>query len=216
MTIARSHPTDSQRVLFASSVALGGLTWQVAAGHLHTIDHRLAEWVATLRSARLDGLIQAVAWFGGVEWTIGALAALGWWSWRRSGLSASLMYAGAYAGGFGLLMILRVLVGQWRPEATTLPTSMDVVTRFHLAGFPSGHAFRSAFVLGWLAHAMRQVSLRAARLVRFGCLLLIAAVGFTRVYLNRHWASDVVGAWLVAWVALAIVPYWEGARGRQP
>jgi membrane-associated phospholipid phosphatase len=37
-----------------------------------------------------------------------------------------------------------------------------------------------------------------------GCAALILLVGATRVYLDRHWMTDVVGAWMLAGTALAL------------
>jgi membrane-associated phospholipid phosphatase len=105
---------------------------------------------------------------------------------------------------------LRLSIPHWRPDTLTLPASMDLVTRFELAGFPSGHAFRSAFVFGWLGDELKTVHAGWARLGRLLCVVMIVLVGFSRLYLNRHWASDVLGSWLVALVAFSIARCWEG------
>ncbi len=65
--------------------------------------------------------------------------------------------------------------------------------------FPSGHAQGSAFLYGFLALRVKQGWQRAVLL----CLPLL--VGLSRLYLGRHWPSDVLGGLLVGglWVGMA-------------
>lgn len=93
------------------------------------------------------------------------------------------------------------LLARARPDRTDWAT--------HATGyaFPSGHTTTSALVAGLLCWAVT----RSARpgLARTTCVLAVcwaAAVGLTRVYLGVHWASDVVGGWLLAtaWLGLCL------------
>ena len=73
-------------------------------------------------------------------------------------------------------------------------------------GFPSGHVFAATiFVLVlvyllWSLDAPRRWQ-RAAR--AFG-IVFITLVGYSRIYVNAHWLSDVVGG-LLAGIAFALV-----------
>ena len=72
-------------------------------------------------------------------------------------------------------------------------------------GFPSGHVFGAtifvivAVYLLWCVDAPPRAQ-RAARV--FGALF-VAAVGYSRIFVNAHWLSDVVGG-LLAGVAFAL------------
>jgi undecaprenyl-diphosphatase len=74
------------------------------------------------------------------------------------------------------------------------------------SSFPSSHA-ANAFTIAWvLARRWR----RAAP----GLLLLAAAVAFARMYLNRHFLSDVVTGAAIGWVSAHLVLKWYSTRER--
>lgn len=189
------------------AMVLGLFAWQVGQGHLALVDVRAAALVAALRSPGLDGPVRLLTFFGSSAWSGLALAGLSGWAWRRGKRPEVRILAATFALGFAVEAALRLLVVHWRPDALTIPASMDLMTRFHLTGFPSGHAFRSAFLFGWLSQALGRA--RMGRWGRWMCLAMIGVVGLTRVYLNRHWMSDVLGGWLVASVALLIALVWK-------
>jgi membrane-associated phospholipid phosphatase len=69
------------------------------------------------------------------------------------------------------------------------------------ASFPSGHAMGSIIGYGTLAYA--GVVLLRRRLAKFAVILLVVAIvgmiGWTRIYLRAHYASDVVAGWALGW-----------------
>ncbi|MBI3087854.1 MAG: phosphatase PAP2 family protein [Candidatus Omnitrophica bacterium] len=202
--------SNPRRAFLASVLALGTLSVLATQGVLKGADQQIAVWFLPLHSRYLDGPMQVLAWFGGSTWTILALLGLGALAWRRGGNAGALALTATFLAGALLQVFLRLWVSQWRPDAGAIPASMDLLTRFELAGFPSGHAYRSAFLFGWIARAA--VGTRWERLLVPGCALMVGLVGITRVYLNRHWASDVLGAWLVVLTMLSLVRWWEERR----
>lgn len=87
----------------------------------------------------------------------------------------------------------------------------------HSFSFPSGHALCSfvfyAVLAGLLAARLRSVALRIALWI--AAALLIAAIGFSRIYLGVHYPSDVIAGYLAAaiWVAtLLVLDRWRRVR----
>ena len=153
----------------------------------------------------LDRFAAGVTWLcdasGTAVLTLGLLAAF---LWRKHYLTAATF--GAVVAGVVLLeLVLKPAFGNARPEL--FPRTVE-------AGgfsFPSGHALRAVGIFGFLA------ALGAARgwehrnsgwwLVSVACVVLAAAVCWSRVYLGVHWPTDVVAGALAAagWVAACLV-----------
>ncbi len=199
--------TDPRHALWWWALALGVWSFLVARGYLVTTDESFRAWSAAIHSPSLDGLMRRVTFFGSSSWTILALVGLGLWTCRHGGVRAVGVLAGAFLVGGMLEVVLRLVVPHWRPDAPPIPASMDLISRFELSGFPSGHAFRSAFVFGGLIQRLKGV--RWGKWGKVACLVMMTLVGFSRVHLNRHWASDVLGAWLVVLVTFSIARCWQ-------
>jgi membrane-associated phospholipid phosphatase len=108
--------------------------------------------------------------------------------------------AAALAAGCGLawlsVQIVKGAVDRARPPSPLV----------HATGssYPSGHASNS---VGWLALAIAVTVLvpRRFRLAAVGAgLLMMLAVGFTRVYLRAHYLSDVLGGESLALAVYAV------------
>lgn len=103
--------------------------------------------------------------------------------------------------GEGLLWLLKWIFGRARP-ATRLYDPVG-------ASFPSGHSFAAAILYGFLIYLLWRVTTNdAARAL--GTALLIAvilAIGTSRILLNVHWVSDVLGGLVIglAWLVFSLL-----------
>lgn len=97
-----------------------------------------------------------------------------------------------------VMSLIKRLVQRIRPENGMI----EGVTNF---SFPSGHAFMSVafygFLIWWTISVIKQQQLRIA--VILFLVLLIIMIGYSRVYLRMHYATDVLAgftggtAWLL-------------------
>ncbi|MFE0851040.1 phosphatase PAP2 family protein [Streptomyces rochei] len=135
-------------------------------------------------------------------WTMRLLcAAVVLWLWFRRGDRWTAVWLGAACLlGSLLQQLLKAAVDRARPVWP------DPVDSAHFAAFPSGHAMTATFVCGllvWLVHhygaadGVRRAALAAA-------VVSVAGVGVTRVWLGVHWATDVLGGWLLGALVVAL------------
>jgi undecaprenyl-diphosphatase len=88
------------------------------------------------------------------------------------------------------------------------PVFSDPITLANGFSFPSGHAMGSMVFYGLIAYFLMRRSkpiLDRILIVLIG-LLIIAIIGFSRIYLGLHYPSDVVGGYSagLAWLAFTI------------
>lgn len=134
---------------------------------------------------------------------------------QRHWLTLALVLGGTISGSI-VVTLVKALVGRTRPAVT------DHLVTVYNASFPSGHAANSACVYLTLALLLLQITEQRAvrRYVLGAALLLVTAIGCSRVYLGVHWPSDVLagwtfgGLWAVAWWALGAALRLRIARGK--
>ncbi|WP_394213330.1 phosphatase PAP2 family protein [Psychrobacter piscatorii] len=96
---------------------------------------------------------------------------------------------------------------------------IDILLQEHTYSFPSGHATISIALYGFLAYMAIRFSQRFIHQVRILslALLLCLLIGLSRIVLNEHYLSDVMGGFLVGtlWLTIAIsMMEWLTARGK--
>ena len=87
------------------------------------------------------------------------------------------------------------------------PDAVPHWASFSAASFPSGRAALSAIVYLTLAvvAADRLPSVASKRYLMSGAVLLVVAIGFSRLYLGVHWPTDVLAGWALggSWAILS-------------
>ncbi|CFX98384.1 Phosphatidic acid phosphatase type 2/haloperoxidase [Syntrophomonas zehnderi OL-4] len=119
---------------------------------------------------------------------------LGWQKrWWEALFSISSLFSAWVLMGF-----LKNIIARPRPlgEALTIATGFS---------FPSGHAMLSLAFYGFLALVVSgDCPPKYRSLIRVGFSVLILIIGFSRVYLNVHYTSDVLAGYILGALILAV------------
>ena len=122
-----------------------------------------------------------------------------WWAIRVATISITSV---------GLMSLLKNIIHRVRPTGGMV----EGITNF---SFPSGHAFMSVAFYGlliWLAATSIKNKWQKQIAVAF-LILLVLLIGFTRIYLRMHYASDVIAGFCMStiWIILcfAVIRYFE-------
>ncbi len=103
-------------------------------------------------------------------------------------------------------LVIKHSVGRPRPN----PALVRVYKSQHGQSFPSGNVASSVTFWGWLL-AMGMIHLKGPlrKIILAIPSLIMILVGPSRIYLGDHWASDVLGGYLLggSWLALALRVY---------
>lgn len=116
--------------------------------------------------------------------------------------SKQILIAEAYLlAALPLAGLLKIITMRSRPESIYVENM-----RFKTYSFPSGHAYGSFLVFGFLAYlAFKYLPAPLSWLTSAVLGLLILAVGVSRVYLGAHFPTDVIGGWLLGAAVLFLV-----------
>lgn len=158
---------------------------------------------APIGSVRVTSMVRDVTALGSttvltilVAFVALLLASMG--RWRTGVLVAIACASGSWAN-----VLVKHVVARTRPDL--VPHLMAETSN----SFPSGHAANSAIVYLTLATLawplLRRPAARA--FVMAAAVLLVIAIGASRVYLGVHWPSDVLAGWLFG--ALWAIGWWR-------
>ena len=186
--------------LAASVLALVLFSWlaeEVFEGGARHFDDTVRAWVHQFASPTLTSVMVAISWLGSAGLALVIIVALIVFlrlKWRRAAIWLLL----TMAGGLILELAFKSAFHRLRP----IPF-FDAVP--HTYSFPSGHSLMSFCIYGVLAgllsHRIRSRVRRAV--VWIIAIVLVAAIGLSRIYLGVHYPSDVVAGYLTAamWVS---------------
>jgi undecaprenyl-diphosphatase len=174
------------------------------------VDHAVSAWFVGHQNPVLYKIALVTTWIGSPEVMVLLAIAAGVWFYGRTGRRKAGVVVAAPAVGGLLSGIIKILYGRARPVGAVLLNERTY-------SFPSGHAATSAAVVVTLCYVCareRMISWPAA-IVIGGSVPLV--VGLSRLYLNVHWFTDVVGGWTVGlFVAAMSAALYEWLRRTAP
>lgn len=190
-------------MLIGASWVFVGIAEDVVSGDpLTLVDTQLAAWFHTHSTPLMTQVMLIIGNLQGtLEMSICAL--LFWiflmWKKQRYWLLALIL---TVPGGMLLNLLMKQIFQRARPSFT------DPIITLTTYSFPSGHAAGATLFYGVLAAFLvaRILKWRWRVVVVLVAILLVALVGFSRIYLGVHYLSDVLAgvAEGVAWLALCL------------
>jgi membrane-associated phospholipid phosphatase len=210
-------------VLFALAIAILGIPFglllhQVAThGPLTGFDEDGAAWLNDRfhDQATSIRILEAISFLGKPIFLVFAVGLPVLWLLRHGGRRLPIFLVVTCLGGGIIDTIVKVAVGRPRPEVDE-----PILTAFGKS-FPSGHSMQAVVCYGALLVVFlplcdgwkRRAAITAT-------IVVILAIGFSRLTLGVHFVSDVLGgyalgaAWLLA--SIAAFEIWREERGRRP
>ncbi len=146
-------------------------------------------------------IMQVITFFGSPEFLLPANCILaGIFLFKKEQRLYSLKVASVALTSTGVMFLLKTLLQRQRPL-------VPVISQVHGYSFPSGHSFSSLVFFGMLAYIIDKAIKKKwlKWLLIIGCFVLTFLIGFSRVYLKLHFASDVVAGFClgIIWLLLA-------------
>ena len=192
----RKGPNPGYLLLGVSVAAAAGfavVARKVARHETSAVDAKVRRETPKRRSRKTKRAAEALGPLG-KPWLHGPVAAVLAAYTRPRSRAAAAAIAMSSAGSAGLNKVFeRVLEQRKQPPGHPAPDEQS---------FPSGHAMETAAVALTSAYVLAREGRADAWIAAPAALALPILSGTGRVYLDRHWASDVVGG-LLAGVSVA-------------
>jgi undecaprenyl-diphosphatase len=178
-------------------VAFGLLTDLAEDHQLLPADPIVRAMVQSERRPALDSAMNLVTGLGSGGFLLPIALGATWWLWRRSRSQAGFL-ALVSAGAVVLEGVTKWATSRPRPNLSS-------------SGFPSGHTLAAVVVFGALVYIASGRATHPLRRwpVSIAAGLIVGVVAFSRLYLDAHWFSDVLGGLSggLAYLLLSIIVF---------
>jgi undecaprenyl-diphosphatase len=202
-----------QGVLLLIAIAFGILTFLVKTTPSFAIDLQITRSIQLINFPYLSLLMSLISWagFGPQVIIITGLIVLLIYVLGLQWEALTALIAALFS--IAINVLVKDLIGRPRPAADLV----NVVARLQDYSFPSGHVmYYLGFLgfIGFLVFSLLKPSLkRSLLLVIIG--IPIVLIGVSRIYLGEHWASDVLGSYLLGSLTLvASIQFYRWGKTR--
>ncbi len=197
-------------VLAATAFAFVELLEEMAEDPLVPADTFVYTLMQSLRMPALDALMIAITELGDTVVVVSMTAAVALWlMWRRA-WRTTVYWLTAIAGASLINTAIKAALERPRPVELYLQGASNW-------SFPSGHSTVNAVLYGCLAMIIIRECRPGLRVpVAVGAAVLIFLIGFSRLYLGAHWASDVFGGFVFGAMWLALLSLFYMYRRAEP
>lgn len=183
---------------------VGFLLFSIFKANFQSINTTINLWTATIHTDTATLLAKGIHYaFDTIMITVTAIIMAGFLL-IKGHKAKSVLLLSSVGGSALLVTAIKTITQVARPENQVIHDSSF--------SYPSGHCAGAIVFVGlityyiWLKWSSNQ-HVKVFSSVIF--VLVVAFVGFNRIYLNVHWLSDVVGGYLFGafWLSLCIIVY---------
>ncbi|MEH1962905.1 MAG: phosphatase PAP2 family protein [Nostoc sp.] len=177
---------------------LAKLAEEVLEREAFAFDTTFLLWLHQFANPNLDNFMLLITNLGNPSTVVivaGVTVLLLWWRRYRE---EAKVFVIACLGGLILNTGLKLFFSKPRPE---LWHRLISETSF---SFPSGHALGSMVLYGFIAYELATHYPHFAKVIYSLTVILIAAIGISRLYLGVHWPTDIIAGYGVGFLWLMI------------
>lgn len=203
-------------LLICASIAFAVLAFAAHNAPYFSFDLEIARRVQGIDTAWFDALMKLVGWPGYPPQVYVVVVLLFLLIWFLVSKWAAVTLAVATFGIGALGLLFKILVNRPRPD----PALIHVMNPNLDGGkysFTAGHVESYIVIFGFiffLAYISQNHSWMRS-LVMIICAVLIVLIGPSRIYSGEHWASDIIGGYLLGIIGLVLTIWfyqWGVAR----
>ena len=171
---------------------------EVLEKETQSLDTRVLMTIRQWHTPFLDRLLVVITNIGNPSVLLAASLLLATFLLWRKQKAETVTLAIAAIGALGLNIVLKDLFARTRPELWQRTVEVNFYS------FPSGHAMMSVVVFGIIGYLLATHMPRWRLAIASSIVLLVCAIGFSRLYFGVHWPTDIVAGyaagtvWLVA------------------
>lgn len=154
-------------------------------------------WISTTHTS----IMQIITFIGSQNFLLPAnIILIGFYLFFKKNKTTAFNIAAISITSVVVMFLMKFFLQRERPL-------VPLIAKVHGYSFPSGHTFTSVTFYGIIAYIIyKNVRNKLLKWILISlCIILILLVGFSRVYLRLHYASDVIAAFCLGliWLVLA-------------
>lgn len=178
----------------------------------YALDTSILLAIRRIHTTLLDQAMMGITFIGDPSIVLVICLGIGIWLLKLGRRSSAVTLLVAALGAIGLNVLLKHWFGRARPALWNRIVDVGKYS------FPSGHAMVSLVIYGLIGYILTTKFPQHRRLIISLTVILIAAIGFSRLYLGVHWPTDVAAGyaaglvWLIACIMSLRV--WRNYRTR--
>ncbi|MEH2392139.1 MAG: phosphatase PAP2 family protein [Nostoc sp.] len=177
---------------------LAKLAEEVLERDAFTFDTTFLLWLHQFANPNLDNLMLFITNLGNPSTVVIVADVTVLFLWWRRYQEEAKVFVLTCLGGVILNTALKLFFSKPRPE---LWHQLISETSF---SFPSGHALGSMVLYGFIAYELATPYPQFAKVIYSLTVILIAAIGISRLYLGVHWPTDIIAGYGVGFLWLMI------------